>query len=298
MEQAEKQLSKLGGTIYDFGGISGKIGGGLMLPASAFNELRRLACEALDALRIEKNTVRKGFSEIAFPPKKVPERLEGFRLELSTASQLDGLDLSEIDFVTLPIFEAEKLQNFAQKDKIILTLPRYTKDENAIVSALKNAVGNGFRHIECQNPSHIKIGQALALEMHGGFGLNVTNSFALDSLKRLGLRDCVASFEMKLSQLSQLSAEIPFGIIAFGQLPLMLTVNCPIKQAVGCANCTHFLFDRTRRSFPVVCKGDSVEILNAETLYMADRLNEIKRASFITLQFSSVNSVGITAVIE
>lgn len=299
LEQAEKQLSKLGGTIYDFEKVTGIIEDGLMLPASGFNELRRLACEGLDVKRIEKNTHRKSYTEIDFSFKNTSKNnSKKIRLELLYASQLDGLDLAEIEYVTIPLDEARNLFDFDKKDKIILSLPRYTKSENSVITILKTAIENGFDKIECQNVAHIKIGQDLNLKMFGGFGLNVTNSLSVKSLSEMGLTDCTVSFEMKLSQISRLTDFIPLGVIAYGRLPLMLTVNCPIKQAVGCGECENKLTDRTSRTFPVECSVDSVEILNSDVLYMADRLSEIEGASFITLKFHNEKTAEIKEVIK
>ena len=52
-ESAEKNLSKLGGTIYRLGSLSAEIGEGLMLPVSALNEMRRNAVKALTDARVE-----------------------------------------------------------------------------------------------------------------------------------------------------------------------------------------------------------------------------------------------------
>ena len=46
--QLEKQFSKLGDTIYNFGNLDAEIDDGIMLPASSLNELRRNAVEQLN----------------------------------------------------------------------------------------------------------------------------------------------------------------------------------------------------------------------------------------------------------
>lgn len=298
-KQAEKQLSKLGSTIYDFSSIKGSISEGIMLPASAFNEIRRLACEEMDKARLIKNTHIKEFIPFDLKFSDASFKIADFyRLDLRNANQLDGLDISEIEYITLPLSEAEKLKDFNEKEKIILTLPRFTTDEKIIVKLLEASIKLGFNKIECQNIAHIGIGKSLGLKMYGGFGLNITNSHSLKSLSDLGLTDTVISFEMKLHQMERLSNSLPFGVISYGRLPLMLTANCPIKQAVGCGECDKDLTDRTNRRFPVVCDVDYIEILNSETLYMADRLSEIIGASFLTLKFNDETPKEITEIIK
>lgn len=299
LEQAEKQLSKLGDTIYNLRNVTGEIQDGLMLPASAFNNLRRQACDLLDIKRIENNTIIKSTKE--FPlnfPKTIDIKNKIIRLDVHKAEQLRLVDMTEIEYATVPLSEIEKLDGYLFKDKIIISLPRYTKNEDEVIAQLKKAKENGFTKIECSNYAHIRIGKMLKLEMFGGFGLNATNSYTLKSLAEYGVKDAIVSFEMKLSQIERLADYLPYGIIAYGKLPLMLTVNCPIKQAVGCGRCEKKLTDRTNREFDVICGGDAVEILNSDTLYMADRVNEIRGVSFITLKFYNETPEQVSQVIE
>jgi hypothetical protein len=172
--------------------------------------------------------------------------------------------------------------------RLTIAPPRFIADENKLKKELLELKGKGFTRLYCQNPAHIQIGKAFGFILYGGFGLNVTNSYSLKALKDIGVEDTVVSFEMKLSQVSELADVMPFGVIAYGKLPLMLTRNCPIKQAVGsCKSCTGHITDRTGRIFPVVCDGDSSEILNCDVLQLSDRLDEIHGASFIQLFFTN-----------
>ena len=103
---------------------------------------------------------------------------------------------------------------------------------------------------------------------------------------------------MKLSQINSLADYLPFGIIAYGKLPLMLVRNCPIKSNVGCKNCTKSLYDRTERKFSVTCDGTTSEILNSDVLYLADRLDEIRDVDFITLKFHNENALQVNKIIK
>lgn len=285
IETVKKQLSKLGDTIYTLGNIEAQIDDGLIVPASILNDLRRRICEALDEQRIKTNTNIFNIESFDFKPIKTQniEKRE-IRIEVTKASQIENVSLDDVEKVIIPVDEWKKVIDI--KDKVILSLPRFTNFEEDTIEELKLAKENGFNAIECTNLAHIKVGTDLNLEMHGGFGLNITNSLSLKAISELGLKDTSVSFELKLSQIERLSDFMPFGIIAYGYLPLMLTVNCPVKQAVGCNNCTKHLTDRTDRVFPVKCGDDAVEILNCDVLYMADRLDEIKGVSFITLKFN------------
>ena len=96
-----------------------------------------------------------------------------------------------------------------------------------------------------------------------------------------------ASFELKAAQIRALKKPVPLGYIGYGRLPMMLTVNCPIRQAVGCGKCTKTLYDPTGRELPVRCsKGEGyVEVLNSDVLFTADKMSDFKGAAFVTLCF-------------
>ena len=103
---------------------------------------------------------------------------------------------------------------------------------------------------------------------------------------------------MKISQLAKICGNITVGIIGYGYLPVMLTRNCPVKQAVGgCKNCTGKLTDRTGREFKVKCDGVSCEILNSDLLMMSDRIDEVC-ADFVQLDFTDETAAEVKRVIS
>lgn len=288
LEQAEKQLSKLGDTIYNFAGVTGNIGKGLMLPASCWNDLRRKAAAALDEERIRKNRryYEKGGDAGTVFPKLLNIKFQAMRIQARTAEQLDGADLSSVELVILPIEECEKGVSFTEKTAVLL--PRFIPDgEDEIKERLKVLKGKGFSHLSCQNLSHLRIGKELGFILHGNFGLNITNSLSLLELAQAGMKDATVSFEMKTTQIAGLGDFMPYGIVGYGRLPLMLMRNCPVKSAVGCKRKDCRLTDRTGRSFPLQCDGVSAELLNSEVLYLADRQDEFRDVSFITFMLTT-----------
>lgn len=284
-EDIAKQLSKLGPTIYEAGDIVCNMQGGLYISASELNSLRRQAIEMLDGMRIQKNTPVYEFSHCTLPQSaKRTARKQKMRLDLSFASQLQGLDLSDIELVSLPLAEAEKLDSIPEK--LSAYLPRFDFDEEKTLRRLKQLADRGLGHITAANLSHFRLCREAGVNIHAGFGLNVTNSLSAQELQSLGACDVTASFEMTAKQLEYIDTSLPLGIIAYGKLPAMLTVNCPIKQAVGsCNKCTRSLTDRTGRSFEVKCSKDYVEILNSDTLWLADKLSDFDTLDFLTLMF-------------
>ena len=277
-------LSKLGPTIYELEGLGCELDEGLNLPASAVNALRREVCGKLDLARYRHFTKKPAFTEHGFS-LAAPRRVQrpAFRISAQNAGQLSLISPGEAELFCLPMDRvSELLEQGFDPDRLCAVMPRFTLREEEQAQQLSALVRQGLKHIECTNYAHIRLGRRLGLTLHGGFGLNVTNTLALRELRALGLADCTASFELTAAQISGLGAELPFGVIAYGRLPMMLTVNCPIRQSLGCKDCRRELFDRTGRRFPVRCSKASgyVELLNSDILSIADRLADFGTAGF------------------
>lgn len=291
----EGQLSKLGGTIYQFGNLNADIDDGLSLSAKTINALRRNAVEALNLKSIKRNTPEYICVPLDIDPENKIESLKEIRVRISNQNQLDAV--SEADRIIIPtnVFLNNRYENIS---KIIIEPPRFIYNEAEIFGVLKKCKSLGAEHLMCSNPAYIKIGKELGFKLHGDFGLNTANSYSLNFLKKMNFEDTVLSFEMKLKQISSLRKAISTGIIAYGYLPVMLTKNCPIKNEVGCEKCKKIIFDRTGRANKIVCHGNYTEILNAQALYLADRLEDLKNISFITLYFTDEGPDEIKKIID
>ena len=282
-----KQFSKLGDTIYELDELDCEPGAGLTVPAGELSALRRELCGQLDRLRYDYFTRRPEFTERDFalaPPKRSPRR--SLRLYIRDTEQLSALSLDDIGLVYADMGTAKALlEKGFDAGRLCAVMPRFTFDEGRDIQRLSELKDSGLEHIECTNYAHIRIGRGLGLRLHGGFGLNVTNSLALRELKGLGLEDCVVSFELKASEIAALGAELSFGILGYGRLPMMLTVNCPIRAQVGCAGCVSAVSDRTKRRLPVKCSREQgyVEILNSDILCIPDKLSDFPTADYVKL---------------
>ncbi len=289
LNYVEKQLSKLGDTVFKYSGISGEIYENLSISASALNSLRREAVQKIQDRIIELNTPEYHITN--YIPETVTKKpvigKPEIRIQCLNASQAESAE-PYADMLIIPLSECEKSVGLGiDKNKICIAPPRFTLNENKIISEIKILRNKGINHILCVNPAYIRIGKKLNMILHGGFGLNVTNSFSCRMLAECGLDDITLSFEMKLSQLRKISSPVPTGIIAYGKLPLMLVKNCPIKNETGCARCSKSITDRTGRCFPVRCSEEYAEIFNSDTLFLDEK--EVSGFDFITVMLSEKN---------
>lgn len=281
----ERQLSKLGGTVFEYGNLECEIDEDLMLTAKEINALRREAVDSLNKKIIEANTPLYEFCDYNASFSNIPESFERscIRARISDFSQYE--EVKQASFIIMPadVFLNNHIEDTS---KIIIEPDRFIFDEKQMTKKILKCREKGAEHLMCNNISYLKTGKDLGYILHGDFSLNVSNSQSIQFFKEEGLEDLTLSFEMKLSQINNLKKSLPTGIIAYGYLPVMLTRNCPVKNEVGCSNCGKSLFDRTGRENKIVCKKNYVEILNSQVLYLADRIDELKNVSFITLYFT------------
>ncbi len=306
-----KQLSKLGGSQYELGELSCSIGNDVMVAASVLNKMRRDAVSEIDKAICKKNTnlisfnkkeAEKIISDLNSAPVDVIKK-PAIRIALNKINNINEIDLSSIELVTVPIQEMTDLPHKLDvrlKDKICISLPRYMHNEQKVIGEIKSLKEKGFLKYEATNLAHLRILNSLNLEIHTGFGLNITNSLALDALAEYNVTDAVISFELKANEINRLKAPLGFGIISYGRLPLMLSVNCPIKSSVGCNGCKGYLTDRTGRRFKVRCNKNYgyYELLNSDILCLSDKMNEFKNISFHTLYFDDETSDKINDIIK
>lgn len=279
-DTVKAQLSKLGGSLYYPDSIEISMDGGLMIPLSSLNSLRRRAVDALDEARMESLTKVKSFSPenmFLVRPKTLNLKYPELWASVQTVSQLSLVDIGEVERVIIPLSQAETYARAGlPKDKAVLSLPRFTFNEDKMISELEAAKVLGFEAVEAVNPAHIVIAQELGLKAIGGFGLNITNSISAYEYAQAGLEAITLSFELKAFQAGAIAAPVPTGAIVYGRLPLMLTANCPINAEVGCKGCTHSVVDRTGAKFPILCHKELgyYELLNSKTLWLSDKLRD------------------------
>ena len=301
-ESVLKQLSKLGDTIFTLGKTDFDIGEMLWISPAGINAMRREACEKLCEIRADKNTKKIKFTDcglLDFDEYK-SAKPQTIRITITNLSQLEYCDFEDIELCGVPIDLCIQAAAKYPKDKLMAVMPRFTFDEKKQLDKLKEIKSCGITKMLAANLAHIKAAKDLNFELHLDYGFNIGNSSALYEAKMLGANDAVLSFEMKASQISAIKKSMPIGIYAYGNIPLMLTANCPVSQAVGCEKCTGKLIDRTNREFKVKCskKLGYVEIINSDVLYIADKLESFKRCDFLMLNFFEETSHDVRKIIS
>ncbi|MGI6264278.1 MAG: U32 family peptidase [Acutalibacteraceae bacterium] len=288
-DRAADQLRKTGGSPFLADAVTVDIGEGLTMPLSALNALRR---QALDELM----TARAAFTPPAWTdlPASPPTRgkpVEKTRLIAQFADPARLPDELDADGLILPLHTPpDVLSAWAKKRPLAVAIPRgMFGQEDAVRAALKTARAAGATHALCGNVGAIPLAIEAGLKPVGGFSLNITNRGTLDAFARRGLAAATLSMELTFRQGDfAAGAPIPTGWLVYGRQPLMLTRQCPRIGAAPCGKtgCGGSLTDRMDKRFPLQCAGGCVEVLNADPLYWADRLDEIPPTGFWLLSFT------------
>ena len=103
----------------------------------------------------------------------------------------------------------------------------------------------------------------------------------MEMIKNAGFLSATASFELRMSQIRELSKTLDTELIVYGRLPLMVSDQCIIRHSAGRCACQTpgQMADRMGSIFPVVKEfGCRNVIYNAHKLYLADKASDIYEA--------------------
>lgn len=304
-ELVRRSLEKTGGTFYYLNSLETEIGEGLICPASQLNALRRQALEQLTEQR--GRIVPIGFEPVALQSKRgrSPAAVPALRAQIRQISQLTNSLAASCEQIILPLDEV--LRHAAELDKSLLpkiavSLPRVVFGDDAaqLTERLNECRRMGIEHLSVGNLGGVYLGRQLGFTLHGEFGLNIANEGCLQEYEKLGLADCLLSFELSLSRAKAVGGLLPRGLLIYGRLPLMVTRNCPIRLS-GCRDCKGFgtLTDRKKEVFEVRCSGRKYsEIFNSRPVYLADRMEELSGFDYGLLYFTSEDPKQVDRILR
>ncbi len=286
-EKCRTNLTKTGGTPFFENGFHADMQEGLTVPMSEMNALRRNALEQLMQKRIKREPFE--CAEPVFPvthsrKNKLPKY---FRGRFVNSDIPDSFLDSELIYVPMDLKDDEYNSLMDRGFAVAVEIPRGMFGmENKIFERLKHIQTLGINEVLASNIGAVEMAKELDMDIHGGFGLNITNTASVEWAEREGLLDIEVSIELTLEQIAKLGGKIPLGIVSYGLMPLMLTRNNPAQK-------TGYIRDRKGIDFPVHTYGACSEILNSVPVILSDRKNELKGIDFEVYRFSVENSVEI-----
>lgn len=295
VERCKAQLEKTGGTAYYFENLEINLDDGISVPMSALNQLRRECLAELDRLRSVVHNYKINDYKIpdikpysANKTNKTRARVVGTKLSPA---------LKDCELVYVPLFadlkEIKRLRD--EGYSIGVEIPRgIFGREDSIARQLDRVKEIGITDVLCSNIGALYLAKERNLTMHGGFGLNLVNTFDMLWAEEYGLKDVELSFELTFERINSLGGSIDRGIISYGYLPLMLCRNCPNKSAgIECSTCKNRskMTDRKGEKFYLRCDGICTEVLNCVPLFIAEEEYSNLSTNFHILRFSVENYV-------
>lgn len=293
-EKCLKSLSKTGGTPFFCEKLIYDADDGLAISASQLNKLRRDATEKITQMHIYRSPVC--INEPDIPAIRMHKSVSPTLRAIFKCADVPE-EFSCCEYVFVPYnTDVKKLELLREKNiNVALEIPRVIfGQESNVRKHLLEAEKSGVKHVLAHTQDAICIARECGMKIHGGYGLNITNTMALIRLRELGVEDVQVSQELTLEQIKNLGGDIPRGIGVYGYMPLMICRNCPAASAgISCSECKRqsYLTDRKGKRQKLVCNGIATEILNAVPTVMTDRLDEIKNVDFHVMEFYVENHV-------
>lgn len=294
-EKCFTQLKKTGSTAYSVGDIKLNLDDNISLPISALNAMRRECTDELDRLRKNVHNYQINDVDISgdFTPYNQSESL--------TRASVRGTKISpafkDCELVFVPLFsdirETQRLKN--EGYNVAVEVPRGMFDrEKQIEAQLQRVKEIGVTDALCHNIGALHTAKNLGFTLHGGYGLNLVNTYDLLWAEEYGIKDVELSFELTFNRINRLGGNIKRGIITYGHLPLMLCRSCPVKgDGISCKSCKNQskMTDRKGKSFYLKCDGNCTEVLNCVPLYIAPQEFRTLSTNFNILRFTVENYV-------
>ncbi|MBQ4527890.1 MAG: U32 family peptidase [Clostridia bacterium] len=276
-ERIFEQLSKLGGTVFEYDNLAITIDDGLYIPIKEINNVRREAFSKLESYILGENRVCENDSLMIIKPqnKKITDPM----LTASVISDSQAKKAYELGFERIYIPYSVYL-----KDKDFY-------DEEPDIFAIKTPVINhDSRHIDvagakCSMFSVSNLADICYVKnksIHADYRMNIFNSASVKALLSMGVKSFTLSPELTLSQMKQIAKSLPAEVVIYGKISLMTVRNCVIKSSLGKCGCVdgeiYYLKDRKNICFPVIAQKDSCTnvIYNSAPIKMSDRMHEIE----------------------
>ncbi|MBQ6825802.1 MAG: U32 family peptidase [Clostridia bacterium] len=286
-DDIKKAISKLGSTPYYCENFEISVEDGLFVSQSELNSLRRKLCEKLNEKRAEIKRKPSDITLSNFETYKKSDKTPGLLIRVQNKNQIPE-NLSGIKAIIYPLEENSEIIN-KYNIPFIADIPRGIKDEKVILNLLKKFKENGGKAAFCGNIALIELCKKVNIIPLADTSLNVYNSETATVFESLGVKALTLSGEQELSDIKNINSSLKKGIISYGNIPLMLFKNCPIKNGISCSSCDKkgFLTDRMGIEFPVRCRLGYSELFNSLPIWLADRLADLNGLDYHILYFTN-----------
>ena len=266
-EKIKEQLLKTASTIFSFRSL--EIKDNVFVPLKELNQLRRDTLDDLIKLREVKHQNRR-IEEIT--KENISSKEEKVKVKAKVIDEKQLLIALEYPFDEIYIADYAVYQKYSNRENIYYYVPRNNQQsycEKLVTSDI----------------SLVRYG-------HSAIYSNVTNSFTVRQLEKLGADTIGLSLELSFTKMKALLAgyqrrygSLPsLEIMVYGYYELMIMAYCPLNKALGfnkkgCKECLknqYYLNDRLGYDFPLMRDEEcNMKILNSKKLHLIEHLDDI-----------------------
>ncbi len=263
LDDIKKSLGKLGNTPYELNSITVTKDENIMIRVSSLNALRRSAVDALMETGREEKAA--SYSTEYKEYEKAVQRTAMF----SKPEQIPE-DVSYFDrvYVYLDRYKKDCGANGVCLPPVILD-----SEWDKVEKMLAYAKESGVKYALVTNVGQIERVKKQGFIITADYRFNVFNRPCVDYLLSEGFDSVILSPELTLRQCKDMWG---CGVIAYGNIPVMTTHKCIIKDTAGCDKCRVRMTDRTGASFfSEGIFGHRNVIYNSVPVYMADKMDTL-----------------------
>ena len=274
-------LFRTGGTPYNCEDAQCIIGPNLDYPVEAIEEARRELLGQITEQTRQPAPVRR--RPIPTEPELCATALApSLIFQISKEEQMSpDLAAMKPDWLYVPaeILAAnpDSLEYFRREGtRFAAVMPPIVSDEEmpVIRELLATLKAQGIREALTGNLGLLPLLRNAGMTLRGDFGLNLTNSYAMERLRQAGFASLTASPQLSARQIKGLSRVADTEMIVYGRLPVMITENCLIRSSSGrcaCASPTS-MRDPYGGIFPVEKEfGCRNVVFDRTKVFLADR---------------------------
>ena len=262
-EDLKRSLSKLGNTPYEASRVEIVKSDSVMMRISSLNALRREATDKL--FDPERENIKASYHQTYQRYKKPFVRSAVF----SKISQIPE-DVSYFDRVYV---YADRYEKGCHANGIMLPPVILDSEWDRIEAKMKEAHADGVKYALITNIGQIERAKKYGFEISADYRFNVFNRPCVDYLRSVGFDTVVLSPELTLRQSEDMAGNT---VIVYGNVPVMTTHKCIIKDTAGCDKCRTYMTDRMGASFYAEgIFGHRNIIYNSVPIYMADKISTV-----------------------
>ena len=319
-EAAEKQIGRLGTTLFSLAELVCEMDESVMVPVSELNNLRRSAIASLEVLRTQRFHQKRSETVHLTAENSAGHTIHSADIPKPAALMVAVDDLAAMKAAVTAgadgiLYGGESLRGDSLQPKdyaaawdyaaecgvrIDYNTPRIVRgDEQAALIRLFEGLGEKLpsalhvHHIGTAFLARERVPAAL----HADYSMISYNPSALDFLCAYGFGEATLSPELNGKQMERLAgtSPIPLTTLVSGRLPLMISEYCVLGSFLGnldtgkcsmpCRRQNYYLRDRKGVDFPVMtdqfCR---MHILNSKQLSLLPYVQQLLRMGVKTLR--------------